>query len=50
MSSDQKKEYALRESDHMRVLASQMKQLGFLAIAAHLNEQTKRALKFASGK
>lgn len=48
MSNESKAEAALKESDRMRIEASQAKQLGFKELARFLNKQADAALKWAS--
>ena len=50
MTKSEEAEAALRESDRMRILASQYRQLGFSTLARWINQNADAALKFATEK
>lgn len=50
MNQAEEAEAAMKESDRMRILASQYRQLGFYALARWMNQNADAALKFAMEK
>jgi hypothetical protein len=50
MTDDEEREFALREADRMRVLASQYRQLGFPVLSAWLRQNADAALRWAGRK
>lgn len=50
MTKSEEAEAALRESDRMRIQASQYRQLGFYTLARWINQNADAALKFATEK
>lgn len=43
-------DFAAKESLRMERLASEYRQMGFLALASYLSEQSKAAMRYAVGK
>lgn len=48
MTTDKEAEAALDEADRMRIIASEMKQLGFKRVANWLNKNADKAMMWAA--
>lgn len=47
VTDHEEREFALREADRMKILASQYRQLGFKELARHLDTNADRAREWA---
>ena len=50
MNDSEQREFALREADRMRIMASEMKQCGFSELARFLQKNADAAMKWAARK
>jgi hypothetical protein len=48
MTDEEEREWALKEADRMRIMASQVKQCGFIEYARWLRKNADNAMKWAA--